>query len=170
MSQRIRQLLRIVCWLIVVIPLLEVIFLLATLPNVERAILMVFIPPFLACLFLLANNGKFNSTLVLGCRLFLGIISIAVFFGRHRLLLPNLKPQIPGMPVAADRILVFYGIGYGLFLWILCPAYVFGSSFYRLWRRLPGGMSRPILFAGSVCWLLTIGTLAVVIATSDKFF
>ena len=142
----------------------------ANLPNAERAMLLYFIPPILAFLFITCDTGNFNPTVVRGCRLFLSTIAITVLLAELPFVLPNLKPQFPGLPRQADRTLVFYFGAYALFLWITFPAYVFGMSLYLHARGLPGGMSRAILYTGCVCWLLTVGLLVFAITTSGKLF
>jgi hypothetical protein len=167
---RLIRLLKLVFWFVVVGSLIRAIGLLATNPNVERPVLGFFVPPVIAILFLAADNGKFNRTVIRGCELFLGMIAVAVILGEQQFVIPNLKPQFPGMPAQAERILIFYFVAYGLFLWIICPAFVLGTPIYLRSQGLPQGMSSVILYAGLICWLSTIAGLAVIIATSDKFF
>jgi hypothetical protein len=144
---------------------------LAVLPNVERAVLAFFIPPILALLFLVTNTGRFNPTVIRGCRLFLSMIVVSVLLGEQRFVLANLKPQFPGMPAQADRILVFYFVAYGLFLWVICPGYVLGSWLRQHWSGSPTGKSSWIMYAGCFFWVGTMGVLGTALVTHhNKFF
>jgi hypothetical protein len=133
-------------------------------------VLLYFVPPVLAYLFLIADTGKFNRTAILGCEIFLSLISIAVVLGEQPFVLPNLKLQFPGMPPQADRVLVFYFAAYLLFILVICPAYVLGSAAYAHVRASPNQMSHPILYAGLSCWLLSMAVLGIAIATTNKLF
>ena len=148
MFPRLVRALKLAYWLLVVGALIRAIALLAALPNVERAVLLYFVPPAVACLFLIADSGKFNRTAIRGCEVFLSLIAIAVVVGEQPFVLPNLKPQFPGMPLQADRILVCYFAAYTLFVSVICPAYVLGSAVYARFRGSPNGISPSILYAG----------------------
>ncbi len=130
-----------------------------------------FIPPTMAFLFLICNTGKFNKTVLAGCRLFLGMIGTSVFLSHLPFVLPNLKPQFPGLPPQQDRIICFFLVAYGLFLWCFCPAYVLGNFLYRDYKGISQRESRPIMYAGLACWLLTMGFLVIgfVIKFNDIF-
>jgi hypothetical protein len=142
----------------------------AALPQFPRVTLLYFVPPVLAFLFLAFNTGKFNPTVLCGCRLFLSMIAIAVLLGELPFVLPNLKPLFPGMPANQDRVIAFYFAAYGLFLWVICPGYVLSTSLYRDVYGLPGRMSRPILYGGCACWLVAMGFLVAAVTITDKLF
>jgi hypothetical protein len=144
---------------------------LAALPNAPSPVLGFFIPPTMAFLFLICNTGKFNRTVLAGCRLFLGLIASFVLLAHLPFVLPNLKPQFPGLPPQQDRVVCFYLVAYALFLWVFCPAYVLGISLYRDYNRISPNMAWPILYAGLACWLLTMGFLVIgfVIQFNDFF-
>ena len=139
---------------------------LATLPNGPSPVLGCFVPPAMAFLFLISNflicnTGKCDRTVLAGCRLFLGLIATFVLIAHLPFVLPYLKPQFPGLPLQQDRVICFFLVAYGLFLWFYCPAYVLGIFLYRDYKDIPPRMSRPILYAGVTCWLITIGFLAI---------
>lgn len=139
---------------------------LATLPNGPSPVLGYFVPPamaflFLICNFLICNTGKCDRTVLAGCRVFLGLIATFVLIAHLPFVLPNLKPQFPGLPPQQDRVICFFLMAYGLFLWFFCPAYVLGIFLYRDFKDISPRMSRPILYAGVACWLIAIGFLAI---------
>ncbi len=143
---------------------------LARLPNVEPPVFFYFAPPLMAWLFLVANTGKFNSTALLGCRIFLSMVAVSTLLAEQQFVVPNLKPQFPGLAPLADRILTFYFFAYGLFLGVMCPSYVLGTS---LFHRGGGNCyipSRWILYSGCVCWLGTMVVLVVLVTNIGKFF
>jgi len=97
---------------------------LAVNPNFERAVLLYFLPPLIA-LFLISINliRGTNWTVIVLCQIFLNMIAFAVVLGELPFVLPNLKPQFPGMPPQQDRVLVFYFAAYALFLAASLPAW-----------------------------------------------
>lgn len=78
--------------------LIFVIAQLARLPNVEKAILLYFVPPLIAWLVLVINRGRIQATPITGCRLFLTMITIAVTLGEMTFFLPNLNRSFLGCP------------------------------------------------------------------------
>lgn len=143
---------------------------LAQLPNAERWILFFFIPPLIAGAFLLANRG--DPFFLAACRLFLSMIAIAVTVAEVTLALPVPKPQFPGMPLLADRILVAYLVAYGLFLWILCPAYVLTTWLRDWWQVMPRSTGRGLfLLTAWACWLIMMLKLtAAAVIARGRFF
>jgi hypothetical protein len=132
---------------------------LAWLPNVDRHVLMFFIPPSIALLILAVNRR--NAFLRAACRLFVSMIAVAVTVAELTLALPFPKAMFPGMPHIADRILCYYFVAYGLFLWIICPGYIL-TSWLRDWQRMrPKPVGRTLfLFTAWACWLGTMLALA----------
>lgn len=129
---------------------------LARLPNVERAILLYFIPPLIAWLILAINRGRIQATPITGCRLFLTMIAAAVTLGEMTFILPSLKPQFPGMPPVADRVLVFYFAAYIIFIWLICPSYVIGLMFRARRNGDPSRLAPFALYSIAGIWLGTV--------------
>ncbi|WP_254512227.1 hypothetical protein [Anatilimnocola floriformis] len=142
---------------------------LAWLPNVDRTVLMFFVPPAIACLILV--NNRVDPFVRSACRLFLTFIAVAVTIAELTMALPIPKAIFPGMPHVADRILVYYFFAYGGFLWVLCPGYVL-ASWLHAWRKMrpkPVGGTLFLLIAWAA-WLGTLLTLAVALVISRKLF
>jgi len=136
---------------------------LANNPNVERAVLLYFVPPLIAA-FLIAVNliNATNPAVIALCQIFLSLIAVAVLLAELPQVMPNLKPQFPGLPPQQDRILVFYFFAYFLYLWILLPPYLLGTSLYQHYRKRVAGISWTTCLAGSLTWLVTIGILLAI--------
>lgn len=132
---------------------------LIALPNVERAILLFFIPPVIAGAFLIANRS--DPFLLSACRFFISLIAYAVLIAELTTWAPIPKPQFAGMPLVADRILSYYFVAFGLFLWIICPGYILIHWLRRWWgQRTKGVFATCFLFVAWVSWVGTMGALA----------
>lgn len=163
------RLVEIVGWLASTAALARAAAVLLTLPVIAPLVVGSFILPLLACLYLLADSGRFPPEVVRGCRGFLAAISLFVFLAQLPFVFPRLKPQFPGLPPAADRILVFHLFACALCLWLLGPACVFRSAFRA---RARGGPSmRPsILYGGVTCWVAAIAVVAGVFVAFNPLF
>ena len=145
---------------------------LALNPNIERAVLMYFVPPLLALLIIAINliRGTNPDVIVLG-ELLLDMIAIAVLLGEHPFFGRILKPQFPGMPPQQDHVLVCYFIAYFLFFLFVLPPYLLGVSLRRHCRRLPAAISFPTCCVGAITWLGTMALIVSLIPTiSAKLF
>ena len=172
MARRILWLIDNIHWIWVAAALAYAVTLLALLPNVERAMLLWFVPPLLAC-FLLALNkiNRTNPEVICLCKVFLSMVAVAVLLGEQRVLFANLKPQFPGMPAQQDRILTFYFMAYALFLWVLLPGYLLGNSNYLHYHRRPAPISLPTCCIGTATWLGVMALLAALTPRIiDKLF
>ena len=141
---------------------------LALNPNIERAVLLYFVPPATAVFLIAINlvNGT-NPAVIALCQIFLNLIAVAVLLGELPFVLPNLKPQFPGLPPQQDRILVFYFIAYALFLWLLLPPYFLGTSLYRHYRKAYAAISFPTCCVGALTW---VGVMTLLVALSPRIF
>lgn len=130
------------------IPFIQVVLCLAAQPGAdERAMLMFFVPPVVASLFLLADNGRFDRTVVRGAWILLTVNSIASLVAEIDVL--PIKAQFPGkLPPRIDRVLVLYLASWYSFILVVCPAW------YLYWRFVGGGRIR-----GGVGWKFIIGWL-----------
>jgi hypothetical protein len=139
---------------------------LAVNPNFERAVLLYFLPPLIA-LFLISINliRGTNWTVIVLCQIFLNMIAFAVVLGELPFVLPNLKPQFPGMPPQQDRVLVFYFAAYALFLWVLLPPYLLGSALLQHYRKQPASISLITCCLGAVTWT---GIMITFVALSPR--
>ena len=139
---------------------------LAVNPNFDRVVLAYFIPPLIA-LFLISINlkNRTNWTVIVLCQIFLNIIAFAVILGELPFVLPNLKPQFPGMPPQQDRVLVFYFAAYALFLWVLLPPYLLGSAFLQHYRKQPASISFITCCLGTATWA---GTMLILFAITPR--
>ncbi len=94
---------------------------------------MYFAPPVIASLFLLADTGRFEPIVIRGCWLFLNVVAVGVILGQQTFVFPGLMPTVarafPGMPVQANRIMMFYFIAYFSFLLVVCPIWCIVSKF-----------------------------------------
>lgn len=148
------------------IPFGQVIHCLALHPVADqRAMLMFFLPAVLASLFVLADNGRFNRTVVKGARLLLSVNAITAVVVDANLL--TLKPQFAGiLPPQVDRALVLYLIGWYTFILIVCPCW------YLHWRfagegRLYGRLSIKSRI-GWLTWAFVLS--AFMVAAGRKLF
>lgn len=135
---------------------------LAIIPNAKLEILAYFIPPLIAAAMLLVN--RCDPFLLAACRLFLSLLALAVTAAELTVSFPFPKPQFPGLPLLADRILAYYFVAYGLFLWIICPGYVL-AHWFRHWmteqpKRVFGTL---FLLTAWATWLGTTLALAIAI-------
>jgi hypothetical protein len=135
---------------------------LLSIPNVERAILAYFIPPLIAGTILLVNRS--DPLLLAACRFFISLIANGVLIAELTIQLPFPKPQFPPMPLVADRILCYYFVSFGLFLWIVCPAYIL-MYWLRHWirQRYKGIVATCFLFIAWTTWLGTMCVLAIAV-------
>ncbi len=153
-------------WLVRVHDLLALIALviavvqLATIPNAELGILAFFIPPLIAAALLLVNRS--DPLLLAACRLFLSLLALAVTTAELTVSLPFPKPQVPGLPPLADRIVTYYFVAYGLFLWVICPGYVL-TNWLRHWitEQPKGVFGTLFLLTAWTAWLGTMLALAI---------
>lgn len=138
---------------------------LATLPNFELAYLLFFVPPLLAALVLLVN--RCDPFLLAACRVFLSLIAVAVTTAELTVSLPIPKPLFPGLPLLADRILAYYGVAYGLFLWIICPSYIL-THWSRHWitEQSKGVFGTLFLLTAWAAWLVAMLGLAFTLVVS----
>lgn len=149
-------------WGITCIPFIEVARFLAVQRNADfYAMLMFFIPPLAASLWVLADNGRFNRALVRGAWLLLSVNAVASFFVQIDRL--PLQPQFAGaLPARLDRALVIYLIGWYSFVLVVCPLW------YLRWRMHDTNQTRRSngwKFAlGTLCWAIGVATLAVLAA------
>ena len=143
---------------------------LLALPNVQPAIVCWFIPPLIAGALLAANRS--DPFLLAACRFFLSLIASAVLIAELTVWLPFPKPQFPGIPLVADRILCYYFVAYGLFLWIVCPAYILVHWLRHWWgQRVKGVFATGFLLTAWTTWVGTMSVLAVVaILCRNKIF
>jgi hypothetical protein len=143
---------------------------LALLPNFERGMLLFFIPPTIAGVVLLVNRA--DPLVLAACRLFLGLIATSVLCAELSLFLAIPKPQFPGIPLAADRVLTFYFVAYGVFLWIICPAHILVTWLRHWWNERPKrACGTAFLCTAWSAWLGTMATLLVcLIVCRKKFF
>lgn len=132
---------------------------LLVLPNVERAVLLFFLPPSIAGTLLIANRS--DPFVLAACRFFLSLIAYAVLIAELTTWAPFPKPQFPGMPLVADRILSYYFVAFGLFLWVICPSYILTNWLRRWWGQLSKGVfASCFLFTAWITWIGTMGALA----------
>ena len=133
--RRLRIIAKVTHWLLLIVPLVNAGVCLVNLPGVERAVLIYFAPPVIACLFLLADTGKFEPIVVRGCWVFLNVVAVGVILGQQNLFFPGVMPAVvrafPGMPFPANRFLMFYFIAYFSFLLVVCPAWCLVSKWNK---------------------------------------
>lgn len=138
---------------------------LATLPKIELAILLFFVPPLIGATILLINRS--DPFLLAACHLFLSLIAIAVTVAELTVTLPIPKPVFPGLPLLADRILAYYFVAYGLFLWIICPGYIL-THWSRHWitEQPKDVLGTLFLLTAWAAWLVAMLGLAFTLVVS----
>lgn len=139
------------------IPFFNLAHFLATHPcGDQRAVLGFFIPPALASLFILADNGHFERIVVRAAWMLLLVNAVAACFAEVDLL--PIKAQFPGvLPPRIDRHLVYYVAGWFTFVLIVCPVW------YLHWRFVGGGRRGVVSSAfvmGWSAWALFVSAFA----------
>jgi hypothetical protein len=157
MSQRVIWILNVIHLIAAAVVLAYAAAHLAVNPNIERAMLLYFVPSVLAMLLLTVNLVRgANPEVIVLCQVFLDMIAVAVLLGELQFFLPIFKPQFPGMPPQQDRILTCYFIAYIAFFWIILPPYLLGDSLYRHYRKRPAAISLPTCYLGTITWHATL--------------
>jgi hypothetical protein len=138
------------------VPFAQVAHFLAFAPEGdERAMLAFFIPPIVASMFVLADNGRFNSTFVRAAWLLLTVLSFAAMLAQTQFL--PIKPQFPALPAPLDRVLVFYLAGWYAYVLVVCPLW------FLYWRLVSAGSSLgPVgvrFVLGSIVWSMGVATI-----------
>lgn len=139
------------------IPFIEVgAFLLGRPAN--HALLLFFLPPIIAALFILADNGRFDRTVLRGAWILLMVTAFASFLAEINV--PPIKPQFAGiLPLRVDRVFVCYLIGWYTFVLVICPIW------FLRWRIFGPGRSRgPIDWKFKLClatWLVGVTAMGI---------
>jgi hypothetical protein len=139
------------------IPFVQAGLFLARAPGAdERAMLLFLLPPVVAAVFLIADNGRFNRTAVRAAWLLLSVTAVASLIAELNFL--PIKAQFPALPPRLDRVIVLYLAGWYSFVLIICPAW------FVHWRlagegRCHGRASRSFI-VGCLVWLGFVGTIA----------
>jgi hypothetical protein len=138
------------------IPFIQAGLFLARVPGAdERAMLLFFMPPVAASVFVMADNGRFERTVVRAAWLLLSVTAVASLITELNFL--PIKPQFPALPARVDRVMVLYLVGWYSYVMILCPGW------FVYWRlvgngRCHGRVSRGFV-VGCLVWLGFVGTL-----------
>jgi hypothetical protein len=139
------------------IPFIQAGLFLARAPGAdERAMLAFFLPPVVASVFLIADNGRFDRTAVRAAWLLLSVTAVASLVAELNFL--PIMPQFPALPARVDRVMVLYLAGWYSYVLIICPAW------FIHWRlagdgRCHGRASRSFI-VGCLVWLGFVGTFA----------
>jgi hypothetical protein len=117
-----------------------------------RVALLFLVPPTLA--FLTLSSPKAGRGSRFACRLFLAMVIMAIVLGESPALLPNLRPQFPGVPQQLDRILTLYCGVYMFFLFGFLPPFVFVLSLRQNSAGKSTELSRITCILGLMTWAL----------------
>jgi hypothetical protein len=168
MRPRITDLLEGLHWLWVAVVLIYAAAQLGVAPNVERAVLLYFAPPVIACALIAVNVARgTNQQVIWLCKLFLTTIAVGVLLGEQQILFANVKPQFPGVPPQQDRVLIFYFAAYMLFIGVFLPAFFLGTSLLLHYQKRNAPISLGTCLVGAATW---IGCMIVVVALSPRIF
>jgi hypothetical protein len=113
-----------------------------------------FAPPIAASLFVLADNGRFNSTVVRAAWLLLAVLSFASLLAQSPLL--QIKPPFPTLPARVGRIMMFYLAGWYSYVLVVCPVWFI---YWRLViaRSFLGPVGARFVL-GSTVWAVGVAT------------
>lgn len=112
---------------LLLLPFAQVVQELARQPGAdERALLMFFLPPVLAALFLAADNGHFDRTIIRGAWLLIAVNAVVSALAEIDVL--PIQPQFPGaLPARIDRLVVLHLAGWYSFVLLVCPGWLLCS-------------------------------------------
>jgi len=151
---RITEFLEALHWLWVAAVLIYAATHLALAPNVERAVLLYFAPPVIACALITVNVARgTNQQVIWLCKLFLTTIAIGVLLGEQQILFANVKRQFPGVPPKQDRVLIFYFAAYMLFIGVFLPAFILGTSLLLHYQKRHAPISLGTCLVGAATWI-----------------
>lgn len=164
-NPRMRAVVVLVCYGLSCLPFIQVGLLLAAQPGDERAMLMFFLPPAFAALFVIADNGRFEPTFVRGAWLLLIVNAIVSALAEFDIL--PILPQFAGvLPAPMDRVFVLYLAGWYSFVLVVCPGW-FLCRRVAVIRRTRGHIGW--WFIGG--WLSYAGLLGtIILAAGRKLF
>lgn len=121
-NPRLRAVVTLACHGLSSLPFIQVALLLAAQPGDELSMLMFFLSPTFAALFVIADDGRFEPAFVRGAWLLLAVNAIVSALAELEIL--PLQPQFTGaLPANTDRVFVLYLVGFYSFISVVCPGW-----------------------------------------------
>ena len=127
---------------------------------------LIMVPPTIAAMSLAFGHGRLSAAFLTGCQVYLGILSAAVVLAELSLWIANLPlPNNLGIPPRQSRIVLFFLIADGFFLYVLLLGNLFGRAIHHdlVGKHKKETRARLFLYGIASTWLLTLVWMATLL-------